>query len=120
MIQCVISYYIQSTDFTIFYLGKMTPNPPIKLRRFARPKMLARKRLQLNDLENPVEQTPMNLSPRKSSESNLPLQNPQNVPMTPSPQSTAANFKNIYSDPNYSNSFSGDLTAIANQIPSYR
>ena len=98
----------------------MTPNPPIKLRKLAKPKTVARKKLQLNVQENPVEQTPMNLSPRKSSESNLPLQNPQNVPMTPSPQSTAANFKNIYSDPNYSNSFSGDLTAIANQIPSYR
>ena len=98
----------------------MMPNPPIKLRKFARLKTLARKRLHLNDLENPVEETQTNPSPMKSNASNLPPLNPQNAPMTPSPQSTAANFKNIYSDPNYTNSFSGDLTAIANQIPSYR
>ena len=98
----------------------MTPNPPVKLRKFAKPKIVARKKLQLNVPENQVEQTQMNLSPTKSNVSNPQLANHQNVPMTPSPRYTAANFEKLYSDPNNAHSFSGDLTSIANQIPSYR
>ena len=89
----------------------------INLRRLAKPKLLERRRKQLNDLEmsaipNPTVQN--DLSPMMSNPTmKIHRKNP-------SPQSTVENFKDIYSDLSNPASFSGDIQEIANQIPSYR
>ena len=90
---------------------------PIKLRRFAKPKLLQRRKEQLNDLEMLAIPNPTNQKDQNPTTSSPPLTTLQKNPSHPS---IAENFKNIYSDSSYPASYSGDIHEIANQIPSYR
>ena len=91
--------------------------PAINLRRFAKPKLLERRKRQSSDLEMSVIQNPRVQNDPNPTMSSPTMNNPQK---NPNPQSTVENFKNIYSDPSNPASFSGDIQEIANQIPSYR
>ena len=92
----------------------------ISLRKFAKPKPVQRKSRQSNDHEIPARPTPTN-----QNDQNLPLNqltptSQSKAQMTQNHQSTAENFESIYKDLDSAASYSGDLKAIANKIPSYR
>ena len=93
---------------------------PIRIRKYAKPKPLQRRRLQLKDLETeaiPTQTSPNDLSPTTTQST---ANSPARVPKTPNHPSIAENFKQIYVDPKNAASYSGDVHAIANQIESYR
>ena len=96
------------------------PQTPLKLRKFAKPKQLQRKNHQVNDLEMQLTPIQMNQSDRNSVPNPQTPSNPLKVPKTRNHQSIAENFRKQYTDLNIAPSYSGDLHAIANEIPSYR
>ena len=92
----------------------------LNLRKFAKPKQVERKKLQPNDQEMITIPTPMGRSESSQESRQATANRPARAPRTPNHQSTAENFKNIYTDPSHSASYSANLQAIANGIESYR
>ena len=100
----------------------MTEQTPtsISLRKYAKTKQMERKnQLRLNVQKNPVTPNPKIQNEQKQ-QMTSPLSSPEMDLKTLNPQSTAANFKKIYSDTKNSSSYSGHIQEIANQISSYR
>ena len=97
----------------------MTGNqaPAINLRRFVKPKSTEKRNRRINDVEMQPIPSPTNQKDQNQTILNPPQNNRQK---NPNLQSTAANFKQIYTETSFPASYSGNINEIANRIPSYR
>ena len=90
-------------------MSDQTPQRKINLRKYSRPKLQRNPKSPANDLER-------NQAPSPTPNVTIPT----TPPPSPTVQSTAENFKRIYTDTSNELSYSGDINAIANKIKSYR
>ena len=90
-------------------MSDQTPQRKINLRKYSRPKPSRNPQSPANGPERVLHQSPI--------PNELISQTP---PPSPTRPSTAESFKNIYTNVKNKSSFSGNLAAIANQLPSYR
>ena len=90
-------------------MSGQTPQRKINLRKYSRPRLLRNPASPANDPETSQPPSP---TPNAAT--------PTTPPPSPTHLSTAANFKQIYTNTSNSASFSGDIHKIANQIKSYR
>ena len=93
---------------------------PLKLRKYAKPKLVERKRPQLSDLEMQVTPILTNQNDQSPTMSNTPPNSPVMDPKTPNRRSIVESFRDVYANPNLPPSYSGNVHAIANKIESYR
>ena len=90
-------------------MSDTTPHRKINLRKYSRPKPSRNPPNRANEPETTQAPSP---TPRNSIS--------PTPPPSPTRPSTVENFKNVYTDIKNKSSFSGDISAIANQIPSFR
>ena len=90
-------------------MNDTTPHRKISLRKYSRPKPPRNPPNLANEQETSRAPSPI----PKNSISPTP-------PPSPTRPSTVESFRKIYTDVNNQSSFSGNATAIANQIPSFR
>ena len=92
----------------------------LKLRKFAKPRLVERRNQQLNDLKMQV--TPKSTIQNDPSpiESSTPPNSPLTDPKILNRQSIVESFRDSYTNLDNSPSYSGNVHAIANKIESYR